>query len=114
MQFKITVIVSLLLILGLLWWSSSQYDKGYAAGKDHESARCQSDINAQAAALQTAMHQAREESRARLEALEKGNQAERVRLNRRIQELLTTNEQYKKYYQTTAPAAVLDSIYGVR
>jgi hypothetical protein len=114
MQFKITVFLSLTIIIGLLWWSSSQYDKGYQAGKDSEAARCFKDINAQAQALQSAMHQARAESRRRLGELEQQRNAEREKLNRRIRELLQTNAEYKKYYDTTAPPAVLDSIYGVR
>jgi DNA anti-recombination protein RmuC len=114
MQFKITVFLSLAIIIGLLWWSSHQYDKGYQAGRDKESARCFKDINAQAQALQSAMHQARLESRQRLDELEQRNHAERQTLNNRINELLQTNAEYKKYYDTTAPPAVLDSIYGVR
>ena len=60
------------------------------------------------------MHQAREESRHRLVQLEQSHNAERDKLNHRIRELLRTNAEYKKYYDTTAPPAVLDSIYGVR
>jgi len=114
MQFKITVFISLAIILGLLWWSSDQYDKGYQAGKDKESARCFKDITEQAQALQSAMHQAREEGRRRLGRMEQERQAERDRLNHQIRELLQTNAEYKKYYDTAAPPAVLDSIYGVR
>ena len=104
MQFKITVFISLAIILGLLWWSSSQYDKGYQAGKDKESARCFKDIT----------EQAREEGRRRLDKMEQERQAERDNLNRQIRELLETNAEYKKYYNTAAPPAVLDSIYGLR
>jgi hypothetical protein len=114
MQFKITVFVSLAIIIGLLWWSSSQYDKGYQAGKDGEAARCYQDITAQAQALQSAMHRERVASRQRLREIERTQQDERDRLNQRIRKLLQTNAEYKKYYNTTAPPAVLDSIYGVQ
>jgi len=114
MQFKITVFLSLAIIIGLLWWSSSQYDKGYRAGRDSESARCFKDINAQAQALQFAMHQAREEGRRRLGKMEQERNAERGKLNQEIRQLLQSNAKYKDYYDTAAPPTVLDSIYGLR
>jgi predicted transcriptional regulator len=114
MQFKITVAVSLAIIIGLLWWSSHQYDKGYQAGRDRESARCYKDITAQAEALQSAMHRMRVESREHLQAMQRTQQDERNRLNRHIRKLLQSNAEYKKYYNTVAPPAVLDSIYGVQ
>jgi TRAP-type C4-dicarboxylate transport system substrate-binding protein len=87
----------------------------YALGRHHGYSSAEAayvkQINAQAAALQSAMHQSRIEARERLARREDELHKQLAAQNTRLRELLEHDDDFKAWYQIRAPTAVGDVLY---